>query len=60
VSFNDFFAQRETDSRTGIFLLGMQTLKNNEDPLGVLRVDANAVIAKREQPFNRASALLQG
>ena len=49
--FHDFFAKRQADARSRILGGGMQTLENDEDPVGILGIDSNAVIANRKQPF---------
>jgi len=51
VSFDDLPAKRKTNARPRILFFTVQALKNDKNPLRVLRVDADTVIAKRETPF---------
>jgi hypothetical protein len=53
VTLDDFLADGEADARAGVFGAGVQPLKHLEDPLGVLRLNADAVIADGEQPALR-------
>ena len=58
VAFHNPLADGQTDAGAGIFLLGMQALKENEHPLGILRLDADAVVFDGKQPF--AASLTRG
>ena len=50
VSLNNFLAQRQANARSGIFLAGVQPLENHKYTLGILRLDANAVVFYDELP----------
>ena len=43
-------ADRQADARAGIFVPRVQALKDLENALRVLRVDADAVVSYREPP----------
>ena len=51
VPLNHLFADRKTDTRSGIFCFAVQALKDHEDTLGKLSFNANAVVIKREEPL---------
>src|SRR2546430_1702399 len=44
VALDDLLADREPDPRARVLVLPVQPLENDEDPLEVLRVDADAVV----------------
>src|SRR5208337_568537 len=50
MALHNLFADRQANARAGIFLTAMQALKNNENPVKILRSDADAVIAYAELP----------
>ena len=47
---DDLFANGKPDAGAGIFAAGMQALKDKEDALEVLRLDADAIIVYTEMP----------
>lgn len=51
VAFNNALAHRQTYASTGILAASVQALENDENAIGILRIDANAVIADTEHPF---------
>ena len=48
--FDDFLAESQTDAGPGVFVLRVQALEDEEDPVGVRGVDADAVVAAGELP----------
>ena len=48
VELDDLAAHRQADAGAGELLLGMEALEDHEDPVGVARGDADAVVADRE------------
>ena len=50
VPFHNLFAYRETDARAGIVSPSVKALEYNENALGILRGNANPVVADREDP----------
>jgi hypothetical protein len=50
VALHNLFANRQTNPRARIFLAPMQTLEDHEDPVKILRVDADSVIANAQLP----------
>lgn len=50
---DDLLADREPDPGARVFVAGVQPLKDLENPLGLPRLDADAVIAHREPPVSR-------
>ena len=46
----NFFANGKPDAGAGVFAAGVQALKDKEDALEVLRLNADAVIAHAEMP----------
>ena len=50
VALDDFLADRQADAGAGILVAGVQALEDQEDAFGVLRVDADAVVADGEEP----------
>jgi hypothetical protein len=56
VPLHDLLADCQANARAGIFLTAMQALENNEDPVKILLVDANAVIAHAEAQSERGVA----
>ena len=53
VTLDNFLADGKADARPGILLPGVQALKDDEDALGKLRRDADAMVAHREVPARR-------
>ena len=52
VAFHNLFADRQSDAGTGILLPAVKPLKDDEDALGVLRGNANAVVlTEKVQPL---------
>src|SRR5581483_4786870 len=51
VTFDHLPADGQADARARVFRAGVQALEDEEDPLGVLRRDADAVVADGEHPF---------
>src|SRR5690349_9926209 len=51
VELDDLAAQRQADARPAVFVAQVQPLEDGEDPLGVLLVDADAVVGDGEQPL---------
>ena len=49
--FHDFLAERQADPGAGIVGGRMQTLKDDEDTVGILRIDPDTVIPHGEEPF---------
>ena len=45
------FADRKTNARSGILCLAMQALEDHKDTLGILGLNPNAVVLKREEPL---------
>jgi len=52
VTLDDALTHGEADAGALIFVTGVEPLEDDEDPLGVFRVDANAVVANREEPIS--------
>ena len=50
VVLDDLAAHRQPDAGSRIGLLGVQALEDDEDPIGVLGVDADAVVRAAEAP----------
>jgi len=50
VPFDNLFADRQPDPRASILLPVVKPLKDDEDALGVLRRDANAVVPYGKDP----------
>ena len=57
MAFRYLFAHRQTDSRTGKFVSAVQPLIHDENPLEVLGVDSNSVVADGKYPFAIARSL---
>src|SRR3954468_6830625 len=51
MALGDLLADREPDAGAGKLPFGMQLLEHHEDPLEVLRLDADAVVLDAELPF---------
>src|SRR5688572_204237 len=51
VTFDDLFAYRQTDPGARVLFARVQPLKDAEDPIRILRRNANAVITDRNEPF---------
>jgi hypothetical protein len=51
MAFRYLFAHRQTNSRTGKFVSAVQPLIHDENPLEVLGVDSNSVVADGKYPF---------
>src|SRR5579862_1094699 len=51
VALDDLLANSEADARPGILGVRVKPLKDDEDSVGVLRRDADAVVLNREFPF---------
>src|SRR5437870_520620 len=49
--FDDLFANGQADASAWIVGAGMEPLEQGEDPLLILRLDADAVIAHAEEPL---------
>ncbi len=47
---DDLLADRQPDARARILAAGVQALEHLKDPLGVLRVKADAVVAYGKSP----------
>ena len=45
VVLDDFFTDREADARPGVLVASVQALKNHENPLSIVRINADAVVA---------------
>ena len=50
MALHDALADRQADARAGIFLAVVQALEDDEDALEILGLDADAVVADRENP----------
>src|ERR1044071_1663963 len=50
VPLDDFFAYRETYAGAGIFFSAVEPLEHDEDTLGVLRIETDAVVGERKDP----------
>src|SRR5438876_10579894 len=50
MAFDNLLANRQANTRAGVLPAGVQALKDAKDTLGILRVEANAVILHREPP----------
>src|SRR5512139_952417 len=50
VILDDLLAHRESDARTGVLVLRVQPLEDQEDPVGVAGIDADAVVGAGELP----------
>src|SRR5579883_763990 len=55
VPLDDLLAQRQADARPWICFAGVQPLENDEDALGVARIDADAVVGDGEQILRTAA-----
>src|SRR3569833_498399 len=55
MALHDLLADSETDPSPWIFVACVESLKQNEDALGVLGLDANAVVAHGELPQRAVS-----
>ena len=53
VPFHDFLGDGQSDSTSRILGASVQALEDFEDPVGVLRVDPNAIVFYRENPIGR-------
>src|SRR5262245_33851197 len=51
MTFDDFAADGQADAGAGILLLGMESLKDDEDAIEVLGLDTNPVVVDVEDPF---------
>src|SRR5262249_13205569 len=51
VAFHDLLADREANPGARILTLAVQALEGDEDALGILRVDADAVVPDAEEPL---------
>src|ERR1035441_3687233 len=51
VPLDDLLADREPDAGARIFRFGVQSLEDLEDPVGMVRIDANTVIPHGKQPL---------
>src|SRR5581483_8156266 len=51
VPLDDFLTDRKSNAGAGITFFGVESLKNDEDAVRELGLEADAVIAKREYPF---------
>src|SRR5690606_13835239 len=51
VELHDLLAHRQSDAGAAVLVPGAQPLEDDEDPLGVLRVDADAVVGAAEDPL---------
>src|SRR3954452_14196149 len=50
VEFDDLATQREPDSGPAVLVPQVHPLEHDEDPLGVFRVDADAVVLDEDRP----------
>jgi hypothetical protein len=50
MSLDDFLADGKADARARVLLSCMEPLKNHKDALGILGIDANAVVLHCESP----------
>src|ERR1051325_7300685 len=50
MALDNLLGERETDARAPKLLLSVELLKNHEDAIVVLRLDANAVVSDAENP----------
>jgi hypothetical protein len=50
VALDDLFAERQSDARPRVLLLRVQALEEQENALGILGIDANAVVLDRKDP----------
>src|SRR5919106_1124266 len=51
MALDDFLGDRQTDAGAGILVSAMQALEDQEDPLGKLRLDADAVVPHPQEPI---------
>ena len=51
VALDDLLADRQADAGARVLVPAVQALEDDEDALEVLRVDADAVVAHREDPL---------
>ena len=51
VAFDDFLAERQTQACAGVFVACVQTLEDDENPLKVGWLDADAIVSHRKNPF---------
>src|ERR1035437_9065116 len=54
LALDNFLTDRKTDARTGNFA-PMQAFEHAENPVGVLRIDTDSVVAHGKQPPSRIS-----
>jgi len=50
VPFHDLLTYGQTDSRSRILIHGVESLEDEKDPVGILRVDPDPVILYRKEP----------
>ena len=55
VALDDLLADRQADAGARVLVAAVQPLEDDEDPLDVLRLDADAVVAHREEPGSPSS-----
>src|SRR5206468_7185881 len=51
LAFDDLLADSQDDAGSRVFLLDVQALEDDEDPRGVLGIEADAVVADGEDPL---------
>ena len=51
MAFDNLLAQRQANTGARILQSGVQTLKEDKDTLGILRLDANTIVAHRKLPL---------
>src|SRR6266568_2722364 len=51
VALDDLLADGEADAGAGVLGAGVQPLEDDEDPVHVLRIDADPIVPDGEQPF---------
>src|SRR5512132_1609815 len=51
MALHNFLADGQTDAGSGIFVPRVEPLKNDEDPIGILWIDPDAMITHGKYPF---------
>ena len=51
VTLHDLLADGQADACAGILFSGVQALEDDKDALGILGIDADAVVADGKDPF---------
>jgi hypothetical protein len=50
VTLDNFLTNRQTHASAGVFIAGVQALKNNENAIAKLRFNPNPIIPYRQEP----------